>query len=82
MPRVRLVQVSGVDLGVHRFAVADWKVGDEILLGGVSLRVFAVQWHDEHDEIAATLTVVAEGLVPARAVQGAAAAVGCLWLNW
>ena len=38
--------------GVKSFAVPDWKPGDEIPLGGGNLRVAAVEWHDEEDEVA------------------------------
>ena len=57
MPYFHLVHVSGEDLGVKSFAVPDWKVGDEIPLGGGNLPVVAVEWADEDDEIAGTLTV-------------------------
>ena len=60
MPSFRLVHVSGEDLGVKRFAVPDWNVGDEIPLGVGDLRLVAVEWHDEDDEVAGTLTVDVE----------------------
>jgi hypothetical protein len=44
-------------LGVHRFAVPEWKIGDEIPRGDGNLRVVEVEWHDEDDEVAGTLTV-------------------------
>ena len=59
MPSFRLVHVSGEDLGVKRFADVAWKPGDEIPLGGGSLRVVAVEWSDENDEVVGTLTVEA-----------------------
>jgi len=57
VPYFHLVHVSGEDLGVKSFVVPDWKVGDEIPLGGGNLRVGEVEGHDEDDEIAGTLTV-------------------------
>jgi hypothetical protein len=49
--------VSGEDLGVMKFSADVWKPGDEIPLGGGNLRVVAVEWNDEDDELAGTLTV-------------------------
>ena len=60
MPLFRLVHVSGEDLGVSSLAVPDWKPGDTIPLGGGNLRVVRVEWHDEDDEVAGTLTVDVE----------------------
>jgi hypothetical protein len=34
-----------------------WNVGDTIPLGGSTLRVVDVDWHDEDDGVAGTLTV-------------------------
>ena len=49
--------MSGEDLGVSSFSADVWNPGDLIPLGGGSLRVVAVDWHDEYDEVAGTLTV-------------------------
>jgi hypothetical protein len=57
MPVSRLVHANGEDLDVHRFAVPDSKVGDTIPLGGGTLRVVDVVWHDENDDVEATLMV-------------------------
>ena len=57
MPSFRLVHKNGDDLGVRSFAVPGWKVGDVIPLGGGVLRVVDVEWNDEDDEVAGTLTV-------------------------
>jgi hypothetical protein len=55
MPSFQLLHVAGEDdLGVQRFAVPDRKVGDEIPLGGGSLRVLSVEWNKD-DEVAGPL---------------------------
>jgi len=57
VPSFRVVHRSGHDVGVYHFAVPDWKPGDLIPLGKLGLRVVDVDWLDEDDEVAATLTV-------------------------
>jgi hypothetical protein len=57
LPSFQLIHVSGEDLGVHRFSVPDWKGGDTIALGGGTLRVIDIVWHEEGDEVEGTLTV-------------------------
>ena len=57
MPPFRVVYRNGEDLGVLHFIVPRWKPGDLIPLGKLSLRVVEVEWNDEDDEVAGTLTV-------------------------
>ena len=58
MPYFQFVGVTGNDLGVDRFAVSDWKVGDMIPLGGGSLRVVDVDWNETNDaEVGGALMV-------------------------
>jgi hypothetical protein len=40
-----------------KFAVSNWQPGDLIPLGKLGLHLVDVEWHDEDDEVAATLTV-------------------------
>jgi hypothetical protein len=57
VPKFQVNHVNGEDLGVVRFGDVTWRPGDEIPLGGGNLRVVDVEWHDEDDEVAGTLTV-------------------------
>jgi hypothetical protein len=61
VPSFQLLHVSGEDLGVHRFAVPNWKVGDLIPLGGGTLRVVDVVWADD-EEVAGVIVVEVAGV--------------------
>ena len=54
------VHVSGDDVGVHRFAVPEWKVGDLIPLGGGTLRVVDVVCADDEEVAGVIVVEVAE----------------------
>jgi hypothetical protein len=36
----------------HRFGAPDWKAGDTIPLGGGTVQVLKVVWHDKDDDVA------------------------------
>ena len=58
MPSFHLVHVSGDDLGVMRLGDVTCQPGDTIPLGrDGELHVVEVEWNDEDDEVAGTLTV-------------------------